>query len=96
MGQSVIPVELFIGNCQVFAWRSVVWSGLAVSQKGYLPHSWHFSILHCQLKRNRLVGAYVEKNILKLKPLSCICCILYAGNIILIVSCLPLPLPHNL
>lgn len=48
-----------------FAWRSVVWSSLAISQNGHLPHLWHFIILCCQLERNRLVGAYTEKNKVK-------------------------------
>lgn len=79
-----------------FAWRSVVWSSLAISQNGHLPCLWHFIIRCCQLERNRLADAYIEKNILKLKPLSWICCILYAEDIILLLSCLTLPLPHNL
>lgn len=60
-GQSVFPVELFIDDCQVFAWRSVVWSGLAISHNGHLPHLWHFIILLCQLEGSGLVGAYIEK-----------------------------------
>lgn len=52
-----------------FAWKSVVWSGLAISQNGHLPSLWHFIILCCQLERSRLVSACMEKNILKFKTL---------------------------
>lgn len=46
-----------------------------------VSHAWHFCILCYQLQRKNLVDAYLEKKILKLKGLSCICSILYAVNI---------------